>query len=90
MQDAGDGVGVRGELSWRAGAVVRHDRTATIADGVAVRVPIPEALDDLRGLVDDMWLVDDTDVLAAMRLVHRHVGVVSEPSGASASLSSPR
>ena len=64
--------------------------TAPTPSPTAWRVPIPEALDDLRGLVDDMWLVDDTDVLAAMRLVHRHVGVVSEPSGASASLSSPR
>lgn len=70
------------EQSWRAGRVICHDRIDTIADGVAVRVPVPEALDDLRGLVDDIWLVDDTEVLVAMRQIHRHVGVVTEPSGA--------
>ena len=68
--------------SWRRGAVVRHARTDTIADGVAVRVPIAEALDDLRGLVDDVWLVDDAAIVAAMRQVHHHVGVVCEPAGA--------
>jgi threonine dehydratase/peptide deformylase len=70
------------EESWRTSTVVTHPRTATIADGIAVRVPIPEALDDLRGLVDDMWLVDDAELIAAMRLVHAHAGLVTEPAGA--------
>ena len=47
-----------------------------------MRVPIAEALDDLRGMIDDIWLVDDAEVLAAMRLIHAHVGVVAEPAGA--------
>ncbi len=68
--------------SWRAGRVIVHDRMDTIADGIGVRVPVPEALADLHGLVDDALLVRDETIIAAMRLLHRHAGVVVEPSGA--------
>jgi threonine dehydratase len=68
--------------SWRAGRVIAHGHMDTIADGIGVRVPIPEALADLGGLVDDAILVSDADILEAMRLLHRHAGVVAEPSGA--------
>ncbi|MCA1669435.1 MAG: threonine/serine dehydratase [Thermomicrobia bacterium] len=68
--------------SWRAGRVIVHERMDTIADGIGVRVPVPEALADLRGLVDDALLVRDETIIAAMRLLHRHAGVVVEPSGA--------
>jgi len=68
--------------SWRAGRVIVHERIETIADGIGVRVPVPEALADLRGLVDDALLVRDETIIAAMRLLNRHAGVVVEPSGA--------
>ena len=68
--------------SLQSGRMVCHDRIDTIADGIGVRVPVPEALDDLRGLVDDLILVSDDGILRAMRLLHRHAGVVAEPSGA--------
>jgi threonine dehydratase len=68
--------------SLQSGRVVSHDHIDTIADGIGVRVPVPEALDDLRGLVDELILVPDDDILRAMRLLHRHAGVVAEPSGA--------
>lgn len=68
--------------SWRAGRVIVHDRMHTIADGIGVRVPIPEALKDMRGLVDDAILVREETIIQGMRLLHRHAGVVAEPSGA--------
>ncbi|MBI3568004.1 MAG: pyridoxal-phosphate dependent enzyme [Gemmatimonadetes bacterium] len=68
--------------SWRAGRVIEHDALHTIADGIGVRVPIPQALDDLRGLADDAILVREASILAAMRLLHRHTGLVAEPSAA--------
>jgi threonine dehydratase len=68
--------------SLQSGRMVTHDRIDTIADGIGVRVPVPEALDDLRGLVDELILVPDDAILRAMRLLHRHAGVVAEPSGA--------
>jgi threonine dehydratase len=68
--------------SLREGRPVETARADTIADGIAVRVPVPEALDDLHGVVDEVVLVEDAVVVEAMRLVHRHVGVVVEPAGA--------
>jgi threonine dehydratase len=68
--------------SWRAGWPIVHERVNTIADGIGVRVPVPQALEDMRGLVDDAILVREETILQAMRLLHRHVGVVVEPSGA--------
>lgn len=68
--------------SLRAGRVVAHDRIDTIADGIGVRLPVPEALADLDGLVDDARLVADASIVRALRLLHRHAGVVAEPSAA--------
>jgi threonine dehydratase len=70
------------ERSWRSGALVLTPSIATIADGIGVRTPVPEALEDLKGLVDQVLLVEDPTILQAMRLVHRHLGLVLEPSGA--------
>jgi threonine dehydratase len=70
------------ERSWRAGKVVTTPRAETIADGIAVRVPVPEALASLRGRVDDVLLVDDAHVLDALRALRRTHGVVVEPAGA--------
>ena len=71
-------------MAWsiRDARVVETAATDTIADGIAVRVPVPEALVDLQGVVDEVVLVDDATVLEAMRLLHRHVGLVVEPAGA--------
>jgi threonine dehydratase len=70
------------ELSWRAGKVVRTESIDTIADGIAVRVPIPEALATMRSAVDDVMLVTDQELLAAMRLLLVDAGLVVEPAGA--------
>lgn len=73
------------ERSWRRGPgapVVETETADTIADGVAVRVPIPEAVADMHGLVDDVLLVGDETTREAMGLVETHAGVVLEPAGA--------
>jgi threonine dehydratase len=70
------------ERSWRAGEVRELERTTTIADGIAVRVPFTEALADLTGLVDDILLIEDDTMLAAMRQAHQDLGIVLEPAGA--------
>jgi len=72
------------ERSWRAGRVQELERADTIADGIAVRMPFSEALADLTGLVDDILLVQDETMLAAMRQAHQELGIVLEPSGAAA------
>jgi threonine dehydratase len=69
-------------LSWRTGAVVESETIDTIADGVAGRFPIPEVLGDLLAVVDDVALVAEESIKAGMRLLHRHAGLVVEPSAA--------
>jgi len=69
-------------LSWRQRAVVETDRIETIADGVAGRCPIPEVLDDLLVVLDDVMLVREDSIKAGMRLLYEHAGLVVEPSAA--------
>jgi len=68
-------------LSWRAHTPVTAP-SESIADGIAVRVPVPDAVDIMAGTVDEVVLVGDVQMLAAMRLLHRQAGLVVEPSGA--------
>ena len=70
------------EQSWRARKAQETGQTQTIADGIAVQNPYPEAVADILGLADDILLVDDHELIAAMQLAHRELGVVLEPSGA--------
>ncbi|PYQ66219.1 MAG: hypothetical protein DMF54_08640 [Acidobacteria bacterium] len=72
------------ERSWRAGRVEELDRADTIADGIAVKSPFPEALQDVTDVVDDVVLVDDDAIVAAIRRAHADLGIVLEPAGAAA------
>ena len=66
--------------SWRAGRLIEHAHVSTIADGIATRTPIPEALDDMQGLADEVLLVSDDDILRGMKLLHRHTGIIAKPT----------
>ncbi len=68
-------------LSWQAQKPIIAPST-TIADGIAVRVPVPEAVSIMAGTVDDLALVSDEEMLDAMRRLHVETGLVVEPSGA--------
>src|SRR6266545_1383734 len=70
------------ERSWRAGQVQELERADTIADGIAVKRPFPEALEDIMDVVDDVVLVDDDAIVAAIRRAHADLGLVLEPAGA--------
>lgn len=70
------------EISWRTGVTTATESIETIADGIGVRVPVEEALRDLRPVVDEILLVDDDRIIEAMNLAHRDLGVVIEPAGA--------
>jgi threonine dehydratase len=69
-------------LSWRKRAMVTTDTIDTIADGVAGRHPIPEVLDDLLEVVDDVVLVDEASIKDGMRHLFDLAGLVTEPSAA--------
>ncbi len=68
--------------SWRAGKAVSTDKTETIADGIAVSVPIGKSVQRMQSLVDDIVLVDDAQLLNAMRLAATTLGIILEPAGA--------
>jgi threonine dehydratase len=68
--------------SWRGGGIVERRGVETIAEGIAVRIPVLEAVEDMRPIVDEMVLVDDGQMIEAMRTVHRLAGQLVEPSGA--------
>jgi threonine dehydratase len=72
------------ERSWRAGRAIELPSAETIADGIAVRSPFPEAVGDLTGTVDDVLLVEESSMVAAIRRAHADLGVVLEPAGAAA------
>jgi threonine dehydratase len=52
--------------SWLAGAVVTSERSATFADGLAVRVAIPLAVDALGEVASRMLLVSERDIARAV------------------------
>ena len=68
--------------SWRERRVVTTDSTSTIADGVAGRRPIPAVLNDLLLVADDAVLVREASIIAGMRVLLDHAGLVVEPSAA--------
>jgi threonine dehydratase len=70
------------QLSWLAGRAVSTSSIDTIADGIGVRVPVPEAVAEMRHAVDDVMLVTDEDLIAAMRMLGEDAGLLVEPAGA--------
>jgi threonine dehydratase len=70
------------ERSWRSRRVVSAPCEATIAAGIAVGTPFAEAVGDLTDSIDEVLLVPDSTLIAAMRLAHEELGLVLEPAGA--------
>ena len=69
--------------SWRTGRSISSTATNTIADGIAVRAPIPISVERVRNLVDEIVMVDDSEMLDAMKLAASTLGLLLEPAGAS-------
>ena len=69
-------------LSWRQRRVVNTDSTDTIADAVVELCPIPAVLNDLLLVADDAVLVQEASIIAGMRMLLDHAGLVVEPAAA--------
>jgi threonine dehydratase len=67
-----------------AGHPVTLDRVTTIADGLAAPFAGEHTLRHIRQLVDDIVLVADEDIVAALRLIMQRCKLAAEPSGAAA------
>ena len=68
--------------AWRSGSLQAGGPPRTIADGIAARVPVPEALREMAEVVDDFLLVDDEVIVDAMRVLFADLGLIAEPAGA--------
>jgi len=68
--------------SIRSQKLISHPSVNTISDGIAIRLPVKQSLLDLEHFIDDTLLVSDRTTLKAMKLLHQHLGIVSEPSAA--------
>src|SRR6185312_10206010 len=68
-------------VSWRAKAIRETASASTIADGISIRIPVPEALSDLEDVVDDIVLIEDGYMVEATRTLFQHHGIATEPSG---------
>ncbi|MBF8289940.1 MAG: Pyridoxal-phosphate dependent enzyme [Chloroflexi bacterium] len=69
-------------LSWNAGVAVETEAAATYAEGIACRVPIPEALDMMVGRVDDLVLVTEDQLHAAQLALTEATGIGVEGAAA--------
>ncbi|MBY0374634.1 MAG: pyridoxal-phosphate dependent enzyme [Bryobacteraceae bacterium] len=68
--------------SFEARRVIETERASTMADGIAVRAPVPEAVRDMEGVVDEVVLVSEDSLAGAMELLEREAGLIAEPAGA--------
>lgn len=76
--EAGDDV----QRSLAAGSIVTIDTPRTIADGQQTTAPSDRTFSVIRERVDEIALVSDDQIVAAMRFAFERLNVVLEPSGA--------
>ncbi|MGH8687309.1 MAG: threonine dehydratase [Burkholderiales bacterium] len=69
-------------LSFETGRPVETTTAQTFADGIAVRVPVPEALEAILAGADRVVQVTDDEVKSAMREFYRCTHNIAEGAGA--------
>lgn len=72
------------QKSFQSGTPIDAPATTAIADGMACRSAVPEALDVIRREVEDVIAVSDEEVASAMRLIYTATHNVAEGAGAAA------
>jgi len=70
--------------SFREGTLIESPVSTRLADGMACRTPVPEALDIIRREADDVICVSDDEIAAAMRALFADTHNVAEGAGAAA------
>ncbi|AEF20767.1 MULTISPECIES: threonine dehydratase [Pseudomonas] len=70
--------------SFAAGRIICTDSADTIADGMACRMPQPEALEIIRAGAARIVRVDDDEIRRAMRIYHEDTHNLAEGAGAAA------
>ncbi|MFC4309951.1 threonine dehydratase [Steroidobacter flavus] len=72
------------QKSFQSGVAIDAPATTAIADGMACRSAVPEALEIIRREVEDVIAVSDEEVASAMRLIYTSTHNVAEGAGAAA------
>lgn len=72
------------QRSFQSGVPVDAPVTTAIADGMACRSVVPEALEVIRREVEDVIAVSDEEIASAMRLIYTATHNVAEGAGAAA------
>jgi threonine dehydratase len=68
--------------SWWQGRVIETAEAATYAEGIACRVPVPEALDMMVGRVDEVVTVTEDQLRAAQDELTSATGILAEGAAA--------
>ena len=68
--------------SFKEGVLKTTGGSRTIADGISVRRPGELSFNIIKELIDDIVLVDDTQIIKAMFLLMERAKMVVEPAGA--------
>ena len=68
--------------SWKQGSLTSVGGARTIADGISVKVPGQTTFSIIKELIDEIVLVDDSEIIKAMFLLMERMKVVIEPAGA--------
>jgi threonine dehydratase len=69
-------------LSWRAGKPLPTDTCNTCADGLATRTPEAANVAAIRKVVDEVALVSEAQMIAAIRHLYVRENMLAEPAGA--------
>jgi len=68
--------------SVKRGSLIESGGDKTIADGISVKMPGKLTFDIIKELIDEIVLVDDTEITKAMFLLMERMKFVVEPAGA--------
>lgn len=72
------------KLSFEAGALIETPSANTFADGMAVRIPVPDAYDIYSKGAERMVVVDEEEIATAIRLYYTGSHNLAEGAGAAA------
>jgi threonine dehydratase len=70
------------KLSFEQGNLVETDSARTFADGVAVRIPVPDAFDIYSKGAERIVAVSEEEIAEAMRIYYRTIHAAAEGAGA--------
>lgn len=69
-------------LSFQQKKFVETSKVKSIADGISIKIPVKESLPEFFEFVDEVLLVNDEQIKAAMKMIYDAHRLLIEPAGA--------